>query len=210
MQPWWQKKITVGAGMVGSLLLILQSVLGTIVWPTYKISQFPLAMLTAKGTPYEYVFKTLQLVAGGLVLVTLIALIRYALATKKAIFDRDLRVLTLSWLVWLLLQFVWPISIDVAITTTPVSIRDIVFGLLIIIMAFAMIQLGKSARKNRFESLRNALTLLGILYILFNFLSYVVTLLGWPIHGFLDVMANDILAVAMGFLSWYFMRLAES
>ena len=49
MQPWWQKKITVGAGMVGSLLLILQSVLGTIVWPTYKISQFPLAMLTARS-----------------------------------------------------------------------------------------------------------------------------------------------------------------
>ena len=76
-------------------------------------------------------------------------------------------------------------------------------------MALAPIQLGRSARKNNFESLR-ALTLLGILYVLFNFLAYVVTVIGWPIYGFLDVIANDILAVAMGFLSWYFMRLAES
>ena len=210
MQPWWQKKITVGAGMVGSLLLILQSVLGTIVWPTYKISQFPLAMLTARGTSYEYAFKTLQLVAGSLVLVTLIALIKYAVATEKAMFNRDLKLLAIIWLLWLLVQFLWPITLDVAITTTPVSMRDVVSGLLIIVMALALIQLGRSARKDNFETLRNALTLLGILYVLFNFIAYVVTVIGWPIYGFLDVIANDILAVAMGFLSWYFMRLAES
>lgn len=210
MQLWWQKKIIIGAGMVGSLLLILQSVLGTLTWPTYKIGPYPVAMLTAKGTPYELGFRMLQLIAGMLILVTLISLIKYAIATKKNKFNRDLRWLSLIWLIWMVLQFVWPITLDVAITVTPISVRDIVFGLVIIGLGVSLIQLGRSAQENQFESLSNAVTLLGILYILFNFLTYVVTLLGWPVNGFLDVIANDVIAVAMGFVSWYFMRLAES
>jgi DMSO/TMAO reductase YedYZ heme-binding membrane subunit len=93
---------------------------------------------------------------------------------------------------------------------TPISVRDVVFGLVIIGLGVSLIQLGRSAQENQFESLSNAVTLLGVLYILFNFLTYVVTLLGWPVNGFLDVIANDVIAVAMGFVSWYFMRLAES
>lgn len=210
MQLWWQKKIIIGAGMVGSLLLILQSVLGTLAWPTYKIGPYPVAMLTAKGTPYELGFRMLQLIAGMLILVTLISLIKYAIATKKNKFNSDLRWLSLIWLIWMVLQFVWPITLDVAITVTPISVRDVVFGLVIIGLGVSLIQLGRSAQENQFESLSNAVTLLGILYILFNFLTYVVTLLGWPVNGFLDVIANDVIAVAMGFVSWYFMRLAES
>ncbi|MFC6178843.1 hypothetical protein ACFQGR_05540 [Weissella sagaensis] len=210
MQLWWQKKIIIGAGMVGSLLLILQSVLGTLAWPTYKIGPYPVAMLTAKGTPYELGFRMLQLIAGMLILVTLISLIKYAIATKKNKFNRDLRWLSLIWLIWMVLQFVWPITLDVAITVTPISVRDVVFGLVIIGLGVSLIQLGRSAQENQFESLSNAVTLLGILYILFNFLTYVVTLLGWPVNGFLDVIANDVITVAMGFVSWYFMRLAES
>ncbi|SCB76629.1 hypothetical protein GA0061074_101272 [Weissella bombi] len=210
MQLWWQKKIIVGAGMVGSLLLVLESVLGTLAWPTYKIGPYPIAMLTAKGTPYELGFRMLQLIAGILILVTLIALIRYATETKKVKFNRDLRLLSLFWLVSLVLQFVWPITLDVAITVTPISIRDVIFGIVIICLGASLIQLGRSAQTNHFGSLSNAVTLLGILYILFNFLAYVVTLIGWPVNGFLDVMANDVVAVAMGFISWYFMRLAES
>jgi hypothetical protein len=210
MQLWWQKKIIIGAGMVGSLLLILQSVLGTLAWPTYKIGPYPVAMLTAKGTPFELGFRMLQLIAGMLILVTLISLIKYAIATKKNKFNRDLRWLSLIWLIWMVLQFVWPITLDVAITVTPISVRDVVFGLVIIGLGVSLIQLGRSAQENQFESLSNAVTLLGVLYILFNFLTYVVTLLGWPVNGFLDVIANDVIAVAMGFVSWYFMRLAES
>ncbi|CAM4356490.1 hypothetical protein [Weissella hellenica] len=210
MQQWWQKKIIIGAGMIGSLLLILQSVLGTVAWSTYKIGPYPIAMLTAKGTPYELGFRMLQLIAGMLILVTLISLIKYAVVTKKSKFNRSLRWLSLIWLIWMVLQFVWPITLDVAITVTPISVRDVVFGLVIIGLGVSLIQLGRSAQANQFESLSNAVTLLGILYILFNFLTYVVTLLGWPVNGFLDVIANDVIAVAMGFVSWYFMRLAES
>lgn len=210
MQQWWQKKIIIGAGMIGSLLLILQSVLGTVAWSTYKIGPYPIAMLTAKGTPYELGFRMLQLIAGMLILVTLISLIKYAVVTKKSKFNRSLRWLSLIWLIWMVLQFVWPITLDVAITVTPISVRDVVFGLVIIGLGVSLIQLGRSAQANQFESLSNAVTLLGILYILFNFLTYVVTLLGWPVNGFLDVIANDVIAVAMGFVSWYFMRLTES
>ena len=48
-----------------------------------------------------------------------------------------------------------------------------------------------------------------ILYVLFNFLEFAVTLIGWQLSGFFDVLAIDVLAVAMGYISWYFMRLAE-
>ena len=179
MRQWWQSKLILGVGMVGMLLYVLQSVIATIIWPAYRMVAYPLAILTAPDSQYATAFKGLQLIAGLLIAVSLAALWRYS--RYKDYMD----------------------------LVKAVSARKIVFGLLIILLGWTIWRVGSAAQIHDMTTLANGLKLFAILYVLFNFLEFAVTLIGWQLSGFFDVLAIDVLAVAMGYISWYFMRLAE-
>lgn len=210
MRQWWQSKYILGVGMVGMLLYILQSVIATIIWPAYRMAAYPLAILTAPDSQYASAFKGLQLIAGLLIAVSLAALWRYSRYKDYTDLVKTVQQLILIWLVGVLLNFIWPLnSIVEAVLRPAVSARNIVFGLLIILLGWTIWRVGSAAQTHDMMTLANGLKLFAILYVLFNFLEFAVTLIGWQLSGFFDVLAVDVLAVAMGYISWDFMRLAE-
>ncbi|MCT0010068.1 hypothetical protein EFL57_06345 [Weissella confusa] len=210
MRQWWQSKLILGVGMVGMLLYVLQSVIATIIWPAYRMVAYPLAILMAPDSQYATAFKGLQLIAGLLIAVSLAALWRYSRYKDYTDLVKTVQQLILVWLAGVLLNFIWPLnSIVEAVLRPAVSARNIVFGLLIILLGWTIWRVGSAAQIHDMTTLANGLKLFAILYVLFNFLEFAVTLIGWQLSGFFDVLAIDVLAVAMGYISWYFMRLAE-
>lgn len=210
MRQWWQSKLILGVGMVGMLLYVLQSVIATIIWPAYRMVAYPLAILTAPDSQYATAFKGLQLIAGLLIAISLAALWRYSRYKDYTDLVKTVQQLILVWLAGVLLNFIWPLnSIVEAVLRPAVSARNIVFGLLIILLGWTIWRVGSAAQTHDMTTLANGLKLFAILYVLFNFLEFAVTLIGWQLSGFFDVLAIDVLAVAMGYISWYFMRLVE-
>ena len=90
-----------------------------------------------------------------------------------------------------------------------VIVRDVVFGGLVIVLIWSLWRVAIASVHREMDSLANGLKLLTILFGLFHVLQFIVPLLGWPLAGFFDVLALDVLAAGFGLMSWYFMRLAD-
>lgn len=209
-QQWWQNKIILALGSLGAVIFILESVVATLIWPTYQMGQQPLAILTASDALYATGFKGVELIAGLVITVTLVAIWCYARYEKQSQFVMALQQLLLVWLVQVVLWFVWPLdSIAQATLSQGITPRDVVFGLATGLLTITIWRAGTAAGTFNMLSLTNGLHLFAILLLMFHVLEFMVPLFGWPLAGFFDVLAMDILAGTMGLLSWYFMRLAE-
>ena len=209
-QQWWQHKIILALGVLGAVIFILESVIATLIWPTYQMGQQPLAILTASDALYATGFKGMELVAGLITAVTVTAIWRYARYEEQTKFVAALQQFLLVWVVQVLLWFVWPLdSMTQAVIQQGVTPRDIVFGLAIVLLAVTIWRVGTTASAYQMISLTNGLHLFAILFVMFHILAFVIPWLGWPLAGFFDVLARDVLAGSLGLLSWYFMRLAD-
>lgn len=210
MQQWWQQKFVLGAGVIGAIILMLESVIATLVWPTYKLAKYPLAVLTAPDAMYASGFHVLELVAGLLILVTLVAVWRFARYEQDKPLAAAMQQLLNVWLAAVILQLVRPLnSLTEAVLARGVIVRDVVFGGLVIVLIWSLWRVAIASAHREMESLANGLKLLTILFGLFHVLQFIVPLLGWPLAGFFDVLALDVLAAGFGLMSWYFMRLAD-
>ncbi|MDK9677116.1 hypothetical protein QG569_01825 [Weissella cibaria] len=210
MQQWWQRKFVLGAGLIGAIILMLESVIATFVWPTYKLAKYPLAVLTAPDAMYASGFHGLELVAGLLILLTLVAVWRFSRYEQDKTLSAAMQQLVIVWLAAVILQLVWPLnSITEAVLARGVIVRDVVFGGLVIVLIWSLWRVAIASVRREMDSLANGLKLLTILFGLFHVLQFVVPLLGWPLVGFFDVLALDVLAAGFGLMSWYFMRLAD-
>ena len=182
MRQWWQSKLILGVGLVGMLLYVLQSVIATIIWPAYRMVAYPLAILTAPDSQYASAFKGLQLIAGLLIAVSLVALWRYSRYKDYMDLVKAVQQLILVWLFGVLLNFIWPLnSIVEAVLRPAISARNIVFGLLIILLGWIIWRVGSAAQTHDMTTLAIGLKLFTILYVLFNFLEFAVTLIGWQL-----------------------------
>lgn len=206
MQEWWQKKISLFAGIGGAFVLIQQSVLAGIMWPVYDVLRDPIAMLTANDAPFRGVFIGLQLIAVVLLLISLVAIRQQYRMRRKDELEKAIKGIAMALIIYFGISIAVPQEMATIALETGFTIPHIVNGISIMIVSVALWQFSQAAFSDEQPSLGNAVLLLAILFILFHALVSFVTLIGWPLRGFLDVLALDTLAGAYGFVCWYYGR----
>ncbi|MBM7617045.1 hypothetical protein JOC36_000594 [Weissella uvarum] len=208
-QQWWQHKLFFGLGLVGALTYVLESILGVLLWPAYQPMAYPLAILTAQGAPYRGGFLVAQVLAGLLIVIALLAVYSYHRFQSERMMTRWSGAMLLAWVTWLLVVNFWPNAKMAAyVLPTGMTVKDGVLGILIIVLAGTILGYANEVTKLTWWSLRNVLTVMALLFVLFNFLEFGMQMINWPFRGFFDILALDAIALGFGFLSWYFMRQA--
>ena len=204
MQTEWQKKLMMLLGILGAGLVIGQSVLATLVWPVYNVATYPLAVLTANGSPYQLSFMLLNGVAALLILLSLFTILTNYRHAKQEKLSKALQGLIMALVLWLGLQLLWPLSNPAMATMGGTPIRNGVVSIGIILVAYALYHYSQPLRKQGDSSLANVLLVFSILFVLFHVLAYIMQVIGWPLQGFFDVLATDSLAAGLGFIGWYY------
>ncbi len=204
MQTEWQKKLMMLLGILGAGLVIGQSVLATLVWPVYNVATYPLAVLTANGSPYQLSFMLLNGVAALLILLSLFTILNNYRHAKQEKLSKALQGLIMALVLWLGLQLLWPLSNPAMATMGGTPIRNGVVSIGIILVAYALYHYSQPLRKQGDSSLANVLLVFSILFVLFHVLAYIMQVIGWPLQGFFDVLATDSLAAGLGFIGWYY------
>ncbi|KRN33402.1 hypothetical protein [Weissella halotolerans] len=204
MQTEWQKKLMMLLGILGAGLVIGQSVLATLVWPVYNVATYPLAVLTANGSPYQLSFMLLNGVAALLILLSLFTILNNYRHAKQEKLSKALQGLIMALVLWLGLQLLWPLSNPAMATMGGTPIRNGVVSIGIILVAYALYHYSQPLRKQGDSSLANVLLVFSILFVLFHVLAYIMQVIGWSLQGFFDVLATDSLAAGLGFIGWYY------
>lgn len=206
MQEWWQKKISLFAGLGGAFILIQQSVLAGVMWPLYDVLRDPLAMLTANDAPFRGVFIGLQLIAILLILISLLAIQQQYRMRRKETLEKAIKGVAMALIIYFGVSMAVPQEMATIALETGLTVTHVVSAISILIVGAALWQFSQAAFADEQTSLGNAVLLLTILFVLFHVLVSFVTLIGWPLRGFLDVLALDTLAAAYGFICWYYGR----
>lgn len=206
MQQWWQKKFSVFLGIGGAVILILESTIGSIVWPVYDMFRHPLAMLTAKDAPYRGAFVSLQMVATAMILLSLWAIYQQYRSRRQDDLAKRIQEVVVTFGMCMGLSLVSVdtmayIAIENGLTVS--AVIDVVY---ISVTIFTLYRYSQAAIKDEKISLGNAVLLLAILFGLFHCLMFIMGIIGWPLRGFFDVLAMDTLAAAFGFICWYHAR----
>jgi len=206
MQQWWQKKLSLFAGIGGAFILIQQSILAGIIWPVYTVLSDPLAILTASDAPYRGVFITLQLVAMALMLISLVAIIMQYRARRNSTFENALVRVLIAFSVYMGLIMVTQQSMATVALKPGFTLLHVIDAVAIAFVIYTLWNYSQIAFNDDQISLGNAVQLLAILFGLFHFLEFGVGMLGLPLRGFFDVLALDSFAAAIGFICWYYGR----
>lgn len=203
MQAWWQKKFSLFLGLGGAIVVILQGTIASLFWPVYNMFRDPVAMLTAKDAPYRGVFVTLQLVTAVMVLISLWAIYRQYKSRRQEELAQRLQELAIAFGVYVGLSLFNPDDMAYIAFQNGLTVSAIIDVVYISVLIFTMYRFSQAAMTYGQTSLGNAMLLMAILFGLFHTLMFTVSVIGWPLRGFFDVLAMDTLAAAFGFMSWY-------
>lgn len=206
MQTWWDKKLVLMLGLVGALLLMGQSVLGTLVWPVYNAATYPLAVLMANYSPYRLSFMVLNGLAAFLLLLSLGAILKEYHRQQQAELMKSIERVMLAVGLWMGFQLVWPLTKPAAAIMGGEPIRNGFAAVIILWLMVSLYRYSLALRPVGATSLANVLFLMGILFLVFHGMTFGMQLIGWPLQGFFDVLANDCLAAGLGFADWYYLQ----
>jgi hypothetical protein len=209
-QPWWTKKISWATGLLGAILLGLLPTIASIIWPVFNNVVYPFDIVTAADAPFATTFISLSVVGYALIVIFLVALWRY---TEHQHYTK-LTPAARNWLLGIALFAIFKLAFrfshmtDAVLNHGQFTLRD-GFGLVLVVgVGWTTWQVGQTASAYDMQSLTNVLKVFGWLFVIINGLSAVVRWLGWPVGGFLDQFAMYGLLLAIGYSSWYFMRLS--
>lgn len=208
-QQWWQRKLFFGLGIVGAITFVLESVIGSLMWPAYQSLAHPIALLTAQGAPFRGGFLVMQVLASLAVTVALVAIYAYHRYQRERKMMQASAGMIFSWSAWLIVTNFWPNArMADYVLAESISGKSIVLALILLALAGMMYWYAQAVMTIDWISLRNVLTVVSILIVLFAALEFGMYLINWPLRGFFDILTLDTMALGMGFLSWYFMRQA--
>lgn len=203
MQAWWQKKLSIFAGIGGALILMMQSMVATFIWPLYDITRDPLAVLTASDAPYRMAFVTLQIVAAGLILFSLVAVYQQYKSRRLDDIATKLQQVAVAFVIYVGLSLGVPSQMATVAFETGLTAGNVMNTLYVSLIIVTLWRYSQAAFSDSQMSLGNAVQLLAILFGLFHVMVMGVSIIGWPLRGFFDVLALDTLAAAFGFIFWY-------